>query len=408
MWKITLPNEIIANYNVHQFNFGAFSNIYLVESLHNKNFYILKFLPRTLPPDRILTEIKILHRLRFENDVHCQLLKIYKTDDHYFLKLNYVENERIQHMFHWREIDLRIFMNKSLRALACLFEHGIIHWDIKLPNILYHSTLGQFSLIDFGLSREAQYRGSLFEMLRHREQVEKMDKLKLSGRRPFDIGLFNIYEFENTGTVGFRAPELIIENYLISDRIDVWSLGNIFLCILSGKMTFYRGNWIFKDLQSLFPTIHTQSQSQSHLQTQLKSQFQIEQSTTNNQKQPFFVNQSFKDNCDSIKDSNVVDIYELHEIYGSDRVVAWLRSNIATSRLAKSYLEKVSKLKYKPPQSLKTICYEQNKMSPVLRSKLIPDSLWDLLDKMLELDATKRPSAPQLLQHPFFQQQHEV
>mmetsp|Transcript_1250 Transcript_1250/g.4260 ORF Transcript_1250/g.4260 Transcript_1250/m.4260 type:complete len:139 (-) Transcript_1250:1017-1433(-) len=107
------------------------------------------------------------------------------------------------------------------------------------------------------------------------------------------------------------------------------------------------------------------------------------------------------------KHQKYIDMIELTYVFGTDRVVAWLKRNIQTSRKAKYFLDRIAKFKYYSPRSLKAICVDSNRHNADVCSGRIPPALWNLLEQMLELDATQRSSSMQLRKHPFFNSQRE-
>jgi calcium-dependent protein kinase len=92
---------------------------------------------------------------------------------------------------------------QMLLALNYIHEQGIMHGDVKMENFMFDSKDGNnLKLIDFGFSK---VRGQAF--------AEKI-----------------------CGTVAYIAPECLKLKY--STQADMWSLGVIVFCLLSGSMPF--------------------------------------------------------------------------------------------------------------------------------------------------------------------------
>lgn len=118
------------------------------------------------------------------------------------------------------EDEARVMFGQLCLAVAYLHDNGIVHRDLKLENVLLDERC-RVKLGDFGFTREF-YRGSLMETF--------------------------------CGTTGYASPEMLqgkryqgpgekifhlILLYLISLlEVDVWSLGIILYCLLTGTLPF--------------------------------------------------------------------------------------------------------------------------------------------------------------------------
>lgn len=115
-------------------------------------------------------------------------------------------------------------------ALSFLHSSGILHLDIKLENIFYEKTTKghDYFLGDFGL---ALY-------------VDDPTENRLSFLH---------------GTVTYRAPEIFMGSEFYSEKFDVWSLGIVFLELLSGRFIYelldiqdFNENTVFTSLYEVF------------------------------------------------------------------------------------------------------------------------------------------------------------
>jgi serine/threonine protein kinase len=118
---------------------------------------------------------------------------------------------------------IRIFHAVCL-TIAYAHEKGVIHRDLSTNNIMI-SQRGHVSVIDWGLSKVVG-RGL---------EPQSSDDLN-SGTTPLTIP--NLCETDHgvaLGTIGFAAPEQISGNSAeISVRSDVFGLGSILCCLLTG------------------------------------------------------------------------------------------------------------------------------------------------------------------------------
>lgn len=101
---------------------------------------------------------------------------------------------------HTKSLKIRLtyieqIMTQLLEALNILHNRGIIHCDIKPPNILMDNNYNVY-LADFGLSQEVTCDKNFRNL-------------------PLDI----------EGSYLYRAPEILTKNIFYTDKIDIWALG---------------------------------------------------------------------------------------------------------------------------------------------------------------------------------------
>ncbi|KAK2460010.1 hypothetical protein APHAL10511_008016 [Amanita phalloides] len=102
------------------------------------------------------------------------------------------------------EDEAKIIFGQLCLAVAYLHDKGIVHRDLKLENVLLDEHC-RVKLGDFGFTREYE-RGSYMETF--------------------------------CGTTGYAAPEMLQRKKYMGPEVDVWSLGVILYCLLTGTLPF--------------------------------------------------------------------------------------------------------------------------------------------------------------------------
>ncbi|KAI6038515.1 Pkinase-domain-containing protein [Pisolithus marmoratus] len=102
------------------------------------------------------------------------------------------------------EDEARIIFGQLCLAVAYLHDKGIVHRDLKLENVLLDERC-RVKLGDFGFTRE------------------------------YDRG---VYMETFCGTTGYAAPEMLQGKRYLGPEVDVWSMGVILYCLLTGTLPF--------------------------------------------------------------------------------------------------------------------------------------------------------------------------
>uniref|UniRef100_A0A0W0GCC5 Protein kinase domain-containing protein n=1 Tax=Moniliophthora roreri TaxID=221103 RepID=A0A0W0GCC5_MONRR len=102
------------------------------------------------------------------------------------------------------EDETRFLFGQICLAVAYLHEKGIVHRDLKLENVLLDERC-RVKLGDFGFTREYE-RGALMETF--------------------------------CGTTGYASPEMLQGQRYLGPEVDIWSLGVILYCLLTGMLPF--------------------------------------------------------------------------------------------------------------------------------------------------------------------------
>ncbi|KAG2127201.1 hypothetical protein DEU56DRAFT_982742 [Suillus clintonianus] len=102
------------------------------------------------------------------------------------------------------EHESSIIFGQLALAVAYLHEKGIVHRDLKLENVLLDERC-RVKLGDFGFTRE------------------------------YDRG---VYMETFCGSTGYAAPEMLQGKRYLGPEVDVWSMGVILYCLLTGTLPF--------------------------------------------------------------------------------------------------------------------------------------------------------------------------
>ncbi|KAG4105456.1 hypothetical protein H8356DRAFT_1027706 [Neocallimastix lanati (nom. inval.)] len=188
---------------------GAFGSVYRALNLENGEVVAIKQLKLNKISkselDVIMTEIDLLKKLK-----HPNIVKYYgfiKTKDFLNIILEYCENGSLQTIYkrfgQFPENLVAVYISQVLDGLLYLHEQGVIHRDIKGPNILTTKD-GSAKLADFGV---ATCMG------------ENADKSVV-------------------GSPYWMAPE-VIELNGATTASDIWSVGCTTIELLSGEPPYY-------------------------------------------------------------------------------------------------------------------------------------------------------------------------
>ncbi len=103
-----------------------------------------------------------------------------------------------------KEKESKLIFYQICLGVRYMHSNGVVHRDIKLDNILIDEK-EHCKLCDFGVSRF----------------IQKDEKI-----------------YEKCGTPAYLAPEIIKENGYSGFKVDIWSLGVLLFCLVTGKMPF--------------------------------------------------------------------------------------------------------------------------------------------------------------------------
>ncbi|GBN48132.1 Cell division cycle 7-related protein kinase [Araneus ventricosus] len=441
---------------------GTFSKVYraIVKGTGVKKEYALKYLVPTSKPARIATELQCL------KDVggSCNVIGVefcFMNNGHVVIVMPYYPHQRFSDYVRLLSVsDIREYMRNLLIALRKIHSHGIIHRDVKPNNFLYNQYLKSYTLVDFGLAEKANDLHSRYAVNRqplsdssgrlnkdvhigaeeiqsfqtispeavaslvnatkhpvaHNENASKKRKLSSSivpamneslplpdnnfiapaqpriqfqphlkpkdskgkskirecgcFRKPTVCKICTGRETENAprgGTAGFRAPEVLLKHRQQTTAIDVWSAGVIMLCILSKKYPFFRAD---DDLTALAEI------------TFLVGTTEIKVAAHSIGK---FLTMNLPETTESISD--------IRKQLGPARYLQALCTLIMQDQPCYAHTYPQAK----EPIMRCVLCYEM--------SRQVPQSAFDLLNKLLDPNPHTRTTAHDALMHPFFTEQ---
>ncbi|CAK87484.1 unnamed protein product (macronuclear) [Paramecium tetraurelia] len=192
---------------------GASSKVYRVLNKLTHCLYASKCIHKEryvniqLIQNRMIQEIDLMRRLDHETIV--KMIDIFEGEKSFYIILELLQGDSLHTFFKKHSLTLtqiRQIISRCLQALCYLDLNNIIHRDLKLENVV----------------------------LKEQGKVESV--------RIIDFGLA-IYSSNNQrqlcGTPGYIAPEMFIEKYPYTTKVDVFSLGAIFYKLLCKKPLFH-------------------------------------------------------------------------------------------------------------------------------------------------------------------------
>ncbi|CAK89861.1 unnamed protein product (macronuclear) [Paramecium tetraurelia] len=156
--------------------------------------------------NRMIQEIELMRKLDHETIV--KMIDIFEGEKSFYIILELLQGESL-HSFSKKHsltlTQIRQIINRCLQALCYLDINNIIHRDLKLENLVLNEQgkVESVKVIDFGL---AIYTSCPYRQL--------------------------------CGTPGYIAPEMFIEKYPYTTKVDIFSLGAIFFKLLCRKPLF--------------------------------------------------------------------------------------------------------------------------------------------------------------------------
>ena len=216
---------------------GSFGQVYLTSRKGHSEFYATKIIKKIIADSAKVkkyfhNEINILKEIQHKNIM--RLIEIKQNSENYYLicelcnggSLRQCVNKYLK-MYNktFSEEIIQYLMKQIIEALKYLHGKHIMHRDLKLDNILVNfkdendkSVLNMYGaevkIIDFGFAA-------------HVDKKQDLHKSVLGSPMYMDPKLLKKYT---------RTSNIDITGY--DESIDIWSLGNIFYEMLTGKLAF--------------------------------------------------------------------------------------------------------------------------------------------------------------------------
>ncbi|XP_051738111.1 cell division cycle 7-related protein kinase isoform X2 [Ctenopharyngodon idella] len=432
---------------------GTFSSVYLAEAQMtdgSRRMFALKHLIPTSHPVRIAAELQCLTVAGGTENV-MGVTYCFRKEHHVVIVMPYMEHQTFVDIVGSLSFeDVKHYIFHLLKALRHIHKFGIIHRDIKPTNFLFNQQRREYSLVDFGLAQGTH--DTQIELLKellgldkaprsvfgeknlngansHKPGTDKVEGLLLKPKReeiiprkivsskhrsvpvrtplnqrqktpaesqkpkpPVVSSMLtcNCYMTDRVcniclsrkqqvapraGTPGFRAPEVLTKCPNQGTAIDMWSAGVILLSLLSGRYPFFKAS---DDLIAL---------------TQIM--------TIRGSKETIEAAKTFGKSIVCSRELPRLDLRILCETLRGLR--SWDDSSLPAEFQASHNPAEVKQdagspaRKHMSSGSLKSSA-ELQEMGWVK----VPDYVYDLLDKLLDLNPATRITASMALQHPLF------
>ena len=200
------------------FTTAKYSDIFIGFKFKEEKKVIIKIL-KPVRSNKYSREVKILNTLSGGPNIieFLDCIKINQTQ--YSLIFNYFEHLDYSKLYlNFSDLDIRIYLYKTLQALYYSHSNGIIHRDIKPQNILYNPKNKELRLIDWGLA----------EFYRPGEKLNT----QVCARN-------------------FKPIEILLSYPFYDYSLDIWCFGVLMLGILLNKTPFFKSNDDFDLLKKI-------------------------------------------------------------------------------------------------------------------------------------------------------------
>ncbi|XP_016357664.1 cell division cycle 7-related protein kinase isoform X2 [Sinocyclocheilus anshuiensis] len=430
---------------------GTFSSVYLAEAQMtdgSRRMFALKHLIPTSHPVRIAAELQCLTVAGGKENV-MGVTYCFRKEHYVVIVMPYMEHQTFVDIVGTLSFeDVRHYIFHLLKALRHIHKFGIIHRDIKPTNFLFNRQKREYALVDFGLAQgtpdtQIELLKELLELdnaprsvfgekningtnshnpgtdkvegllskpkreeliprkivsSKHRSvpvrtPLNQRQKAPIESQKPKPPAVSpsltcNCYMTDRicniclsrkqqvaprAGTPGFRAPEVLTKCPNQGTAIDMWSAGVILLSLLSGRYPFFKAS---DDLIAL-----TQIMTIRGSRETIEAAKTFGKSIVCSRELPRL---DLKILCETLRGLRSWDDGLLPAEFQASH-------NPAEGKQAAGSPLKKHKSSLKSSAELQEMGWDK-----------VPDDVYDLLDKLLDLNPASRITAPVALQHPLF------
>lgn len=220
---------------------GSFSTVYKARCKRTNIRVAIKAITKTSAPNRVVDELEIIKKLEGKNNC-IRLLRVMRERDQILAIFPLVSGTDFKDfLVRAGPRDCKNYMRSLLTALQWVHSLQIIHRDLKPSNFMYDMQTGEGWLIDFGLAQYDKKINNPTSTANKQPPALFFNSIVIPSKPP------GYYERDSrpnmraprAGTRGFRAPEVLFRYDGQSSAIDIWSVGVIFLCILTCQYPFF-------------------------------------------------------------------------------------------------------------------------------------------------------------------------
>ena len=195
---------------------GAFGKVLLGYSILTGKKVAIKAIDRSHMDNeytrrKIFREVYILKKLKSRFVV--KILEVFENNENFLIVMEYVQGGDLLNYLklHGRmpEDQCKKIFYQVVLGVKTIHQHGILHRDIKLDNILLDQSMNHIKICDFGVSK-----------LVHKGEIIT----------------------DQCGTPAYLAPEIVLDKGYEGFWSDIWSLGVLLYCMVCGTVPFKANN----------------------------------------------------------------------------------------------------------------------------------------------------------------------